>query len=239
MATSAWTDATPGSGDKLGDGDDRIREDKKNVRERLLRGGHYFADASYIVAGDDTDHEGKHIVGVGAGPHVWRSDKTTKLVDFTNDTTVDMTNATSGILGPGITTGTDPGHTHTRSMVVVAPGTLTTGRIKAFWRVPVALTLVRAHFVVGTPPSGGSMIFQAYEINAPTSATDRTAAGTGDAFWLPGSRPTILVGTYSINTTTFDGAAGTAVDAGDEIAFEIDTVSGSPADLTITLDVRF
>lgn len=236
MATRAWSDTAPAAGDKVGEGDDRMRDDRQNARERLVRGGHYMADTGYLVAGDDTDHEGKHVRGIGAGPDIYRaSDKTTKLVAYPDDTTVDMSNATSGVLGPNITSGTNPGHLHTGTIAIRVAGLLASGRIKVAVRAPRALTFVRVWPVVFTAPTGASLVLNAYKIVAPTATTDRNSGGT--ALWLiAGNKPTILAGQFSGTTTTFDNA--TTANAGDEIVFEIEAGAWTAvSDLTINFEV--
>lgn len=239
MASQSWSDTSPAVGDKVGEGDDRMRDDRKNVRERLVRGGHWMVDTTYVVASDATDDEGKHVRGIGAGPDIYKSDKTTKLVAYPDDNTVDMTNATTGILGPGITTGTNPGHKHTGTISLRVAGALTAGRIKVAFRAPRAMTFVRCQVIVFTAPTAADITFQAYRLlgggGAPANTTNRGAGG--DAFWLvAANKPKIISGQFAGITTTFDNVSSVA--AGEEIVFEIESGAwASAADLTINFEV--
>ena len=82
--TNPWSTAfelTPAGTASRKEGDDRIRELKVSVRERLLLGGHYMT-----LAATDIDKGGRHTVGMGGdgGPHIYKSDGTTRLISFTD-----------------------------------------------------------------------------------------------------------------------------------------------------------
>lgn len=237
MASRNWDDTQPPSGQDVGQGDDRMRDDRENARERLVRGGHYMTSTAYVASGTDNDNEGKHVVGIGAGPHIYQSDKSTKLISFPNDTTVDMTNATSGVLGPNITSGNDPGHTHTGTVALRVTGAVVAGRIKVSFRAPRALTFVKASLVVFTSPATADLRVSAFKFTAPGAGINRGAGGT--AVWLVNAnKPTVPVGAnFSGSTTTFDNV--TTLAAGDEVVFEIDATGfTAAADLSIQLDVK-
>jgi hypothetical protein len=82
MATTEWStgfEDSPAGNTSRRLGDDRIRELKLAIRERMQKGGHYMKDS---VAGFAKD--GRHVVGVGDGPGIYKSDATTKLIDYTD-----------------------------------------------------------------------------------------------------------------------------------------------------------
>lgn len=83
MSTRVWNsgyEASPGDNDLLSEGDNRIREIKLDVRERLAKGGHVMQDSTSGSGNKD----GRHAVGVGDGPHIYKTDQTTKVVEFSN-----------------------------------------------------------------------------------------------------------------------------------------------------------
>lgn len=87
MATTEWSAAfetTPAGNTSRKLGDDRIRELKLSIRERLQKGGHFMQDA-----GAGFPKDGRHVVGVGDGPTIYKSDATTEAVRFT-DTNVEL-----------------------------------------------------------------------------------------------------------------------------------------------------
>ena len=81
MALIAWDAAyelTPAGSDAKSGGDDRIREDKEQVRRRFQAGGHLMQDATPAL-------DGRHAVdagGAGVSPDIYKSDKATKLLYF-------------------------------------------------------------------------------------------------------------------------------------------------------------
>lgn len=85
MATLTWDaayEATPAGSDAVSGGDDRIRELKVAVRERMLVGGHLWQETT-------NTHDGKHTVNAdGSGAwNVYKTDKTTVALEVT-DTTI-------------------------------------------------------------------------------------------------------------------------------------------------------
>lgn len=87
MATTEWSAAfegTPAGNTSRKLGDDRIRELKVSIRERAQKGGHFMQDSAGAFVKD-----GRHVVGVGDGPTIYKSDATTELIRYT-DTTMDL-----------------------------------------------------------------------------------------------------------------------------------------------------
>lgn len=86
MAATLWDiagfEASPAGNTSRKLGDDRIRELKKSMRERMQAGGHYMTDpvSAYVK-------DGRHVVdagGAGVSPAIYHSDAVTKLIDFTD-----------------------------------------------------------------------------------------------------------------------------------------------------------
>lgn len=83
MATDEWSagfESTPAGSELRSLGDDRIRELKLAIRERLQKGGHYMQDT---VAPYNKD--GRHVRGVGDGPSWYKADATSLLLEATSD----------------------------------------------------------------------------------------------------------------------------------------------------------
>lgn len=81
MATRTWDssyESSPAGTDPKSQGDDRIRDLKLDIRERMNVGGHVWKDSTNTL-------DGRHAVnagGSGVNPHIYKSDKTTPLVEF-------------------------------------------------------------------------------------------------------------------------------------------------------------
>lgn len=87
MATTEWSatfETTPAGNTTRKLGDDRIRELKQAIRERLQKGGHFMQDS-----GAGFPKDGRHVVGVGDGPDIYKSDAVTKAVVY-SDTAVTL-----------------------------------------------------------------------------------------------------------------------------------------------------
>lgn len=83
MTTRIWDaayESSPAGSDPKSQGDDRIRENKVDVRERENVGGHVWKDAN-------KDLDGRHAVdagGSGISPHIYKANKTSLLVEYTD-----------------------------------------------------------------------------------------------------------------------------------------------------------
>lgn len=232
--TNSWDETAPADGDLLGQGDNEIRRDKLDTRERLQEGG--------VIMQVSTTVDGRHAVTNG-GNHptsfiLYQSDQTTPLLTPT-DTTLTLA-AAATYIGGNVTTGDDPGHRHTGSLALRVAGNLSTGTINISLRAPVALAFTRCSITVFTPPDGATLrISGVVHTPAPAATADPAAGGT--AIWLvQANKPTIPVGgaTYRNATTTFDNVTSMAVN--EEIVFAIDNTGAwttTPADLTIQMDV--
>jgi len=89
LAWNASFEAAPAGTDLGSTLDDRIQEFKKQVRIRLAMGGHVMEDTTTVADDLDETEDGKHAVLAGGastpGPDIYKSDKTTKLVEYTDD----------------------------------------------------------------------------------------------------------------------------------------------------------
>lgn len=113
-----WTtafEATPAGTDQGNVLDDRIKELKANIRQRLSRGGHVFTDDPDTDIGHGLSSnraiDGRHTVNAEAGqendsPHIWKSDAVTKLVQYT-DTLVTVHEDLTLVAGKDLTVGND------------------------------------------------------------------------------------------------------------------------------------
>ena len=175
MATTAWSNTVPGSGEVVSSGDDRMVEDRKAVYERMKTGGHFFTNADAIGGGTTEDLDGAHVIGQGpnGGPHIYKSASTTlanavKLVSY-SDTVVDMTGATS-VTGPNITTGDDPGHGHSGAIIMRLPGVIATGIQRTTIVLPRLLRINALKWIVGTSPTA-AVTFNLFDLGQPAAGT--------------------------------------------------------------------
>lgn len=230
--SNAWDESKPADGDVLSQGDDEIRKFKLDVRQRMQAGG--------VLCADSVNTDGLHAVnagGAGVGPDIYKSDKATKLLSFTNSS-VDAGTGVN-ITGGNVTSGTDPGHLHTGAIAIQVPGALLSGRIKASFRVPVraslTLSVVKVSIVVFTAPTAAVLRVNIVRIQNPLTTTDRTTGGTS-IFTATGDRPAIAIGQFSASATA--NISNGVFNAGDEFVAEIDSTGfASAADLTIQVDV--
>lgn len=237
MATRDWDDLAPASGDPVAEGDDRIRDTRVDIRERLIQGGHFQTDSARGATNQNTD--GRHVVDVGpdGGPHVYKADNSTKLIDFDTPDAVDMSNASAGVLGPNITSETDPGHLHVGTVALKVSGTIVSATtLRASWRVPKGITFTRMSINVFQAPVGAPLTVTARRLNTPAIGADRLSPPSStDLFDVGSPGPSILDGNNAASVTAF---LTTTASAGDEIQWIIGTHSWStdPQDLTINLD---
>ena len=223
-ATRSWTfpHLAPAESDKVGLGDDEFRFFRDDNTERSREGG--------VEWGTSVTTDGRHCVGIGNGPDIYKADKATKLVTYA-DTGATMV-AGSSWSGGNVTTGNNPGHGHTGTIVVRVSGTVSTGQIRVAVRVPRPITFVRAAVVVFTTPGVGGLRVDIKKLVAPINTTNRLAAGAS-IFALDADKPQIVAGEFGGSTTTF---GTTTAAAGDEILFYVD-LANSAADLTISFEV--
>jgi len=91
MATDLWDasgfETSPAGNDQRSIVDDKIRQLKLAIRERLAQGGHYVLDATPPYSKD-----GRHVRGSFA---LYRADATTKMLDLPDDTHIDVTSGTT------------------------------------------------------------------------------------------------------------------------------------------------
>lgn len=79
--TRLWDETFPAVGQSVSLGPQDFHELRQDVRERARQGGHIYNAA-------DLAEEGRHAVdagGAGIGPHLFKADGSTKLIDITSD----------------------------------------------------------------------------------------------------------------------------------------------------------
>lgn len=143
----------PAGSDARSNGDDVIRELKLAIQEREKLGGHIWVDAA-----SSTTHDGKHAVnagGAGVSPDIYKADKTTKLVAYT-DTDITFNEnlkfaATKGLDPAGADDAVNQRHlvpgaiSVTTSVLVTGPLSVGTGE---------ALLATTPTLTTGTPDKG-------------------------------------------------------------------------------------
>jgi hypothetical protein len=243
MATRVWNEGAPGSGDNVGEGDDRIRDDKFDTRERLQQGGHVVSSGGpYTPSGATANNDGKHAVANGGdhptGFKVYKSDQTTTQCDF-SDTAITAGTGVS-IVGGNITSGAEPGHTHRGTIAIWLPGSISPGRARAVFRAPKALTFEQLHIHVITRHTGGGNLRLNVGLLSPVAdGTDRFGAAA-TAIQAVGDRPVLLPsGNYHDDGNSVFTTA--SMNADDELVFDIENTGAawgtSPQDILIHVDV--
>jgi hypothetical protein len=242
-ATRIWNEGAPGSGDNVGEGDDRIREEKFDTRERLQQGGHVVSSGGpYTPAATTANNDGKHAVANGGdhptGFKVYKADQSTVQCDF-SDTAITAGTGVS-FVGGGVSSGAEPGHTHRGTIAIWLPGAISPGRARAVFRAPKSLTFEQAHVHVMTRHTGGgSLRLNIGKLIAPADGVDRIAASP-TAIQAAGDRPILAPsGNYHDDGNSVFSVATMAAD--DELLFDIEDTgaawSTSPVDVLVHLDV--
>lgn len=215
MADTSWNNGTPAAGDLVSEGDDRMKEDRKNTFDRLVQGSHYMTTPDQVLSNSQND-DGKHVTAytdtnghVRPGFAVYKGgDPTTKVVDVT-DTGMAVTGT---ITGTNVSTGTDPGHAHTGSLMIRFPGSVIAGTQNATIRLPRDFTITRVGYTIKDPPTS-SFTVQLYATTASKLATPAFVRFPASPY--PTSYPdqvlnsglTVASGVaYSGETTSFKGA---------------------------------
>jgi hypothetical protein len=214
--------------------DNKISDEREQIRRRLQQGGQLMQEASPNEARD-----GRHCVGVGGdlGPHIYKADKTTKLVDYT-DTGAAMV-AGSNWTGGNVTTGNNPGHAHDSTIVIPLVRNVV-GRIPGLSflnRGNGTLTLLKAQLTAWTAPGAAGTIATMWKIagDLAISAVNPNSAGT-DIFAGQGNKLLLSSGEFwGPVRTTFDDAA---LADGDAWVFAITANTGLADDLSLVLKVR-
>lgn len=242
MATRNWNESSPASGDNVGEGDDRIREEKFDDRERLQQGGHVMESGGpYTPAAGVADTDGRHAVAGTNHPigfKVFKSDKTTVLLDFADGAITPAAGVT--VTGVNITSGTDPGHKHTGVIAIWLPGAVAPGRARVAFRAPKPITFVQAHVHALTRHiGGGNLRLNIGLLSTPGDGVDRIAA-VATAIQAAGDRPFLVPGGnyHDDGNSVFSTAS---MNADDELVFDIENTGGAwganPQDVLIHLDV--
>lgn len=243
MATRVWNETAPGSGDNVGEGDDRIRDDKFDTRERLQQGGHVVSSGGpYTPSGATANNDGKHAVANGGdhptGFKIYKADQTTVLVDFADGAITPAAGVT--LSGVNITSGTEPGHKHRGTIAIWLAGITTPGRVHATFRAPKALTFEQVHVHVMTRHTGGGNLrVNVGVLTTPADNLDRVGAAA-TAIQAAGDRPVVLPsGNYHDDGNSVFSTP--SMNADDELVFDIENTGAAwgtnPSDIMIHVDV--
>jgi hypothetical protein len=160
MATIEWSatfETTPAGNTTRKQGDDRIRELKLAIRERLQKGGHFMQDP-----GAGFPKDGRHVIGVGDGPGIYKSDATTLLVGYT-DTNLELKagmglTSVDGIAGSALKANAATNGVYTTAITVGVPAT-------------TSVTHNFTSMVLGTP-KGAVGVWLSVFFSADTAAND-------------------------------------------------------------------
>lgn len=244
MATAPWDDDTPPDSQSVSLGDDRIREDKAGVRERLLQGGHYMVH-DLSQGGANEINDGQHVIGVendiGAPTEagtftVFRADITSpalRLHGTSHATKAGQLelDANYTYVGANVTTGTDPGHLHTtdRTLFFPLPGTLTAAASPVIIEVKFAGTIEEVYGVLGTTSSSGSVVVDVWKANAAIPSNSNSIHDSG-------GKLTFTSGTARASTSTFDSGEDT-VAANDVFKVEVESIGTGAVDLNVFIRI--
>lgn len=232
--TRAWVNTTPADSDKVGKGDDEIRNLRVDIQERDAEGGH--------VTGVSVVIDGRHAVDAGgstngSSPDIYKSNGTDRLLAFTDAGVTLDPDALGGIewAGPGITSnlaaGPDPGHTHTGAIIFAIPGVVPTGRALLAYLAPRALTITSGDLICFVTPTATNCTAQVHIASAPALSDNPNSISDLLVF---NTEPAIIPGNFAANSVDF---TTTAVAAGDWLIAEV-TASSAVEDLMIILTVH-
>ena len=193
--------------------DDVIRSFKEQIRLRMEYGGHNMWEAT-----PNENYDGRHCVdagGSGVSPHIYKADKTTKLVDIT-DARVYVTEplygsqATSIIPIPSL-----PAATRIPGLMIINGGAGT-------------LVLDDARLFAGTPPSGGALTVDMHRL-ADTFTDPTATADPPDDGSIWNTIPSIADGLYKAGPFSDFSAISTSsqLAVGEAWVFELDAVNGA------------
>ena len=215
-------EATPAGGDTPTQGDDRIRETKEAVRERLIR--EHIMDLSSGLPAEDGEHRqgSAKTYSQSAAPTLQPDATTTLTTDDEGrlwiDTDVDLMQYWDGTAWVGLQ------------------------RVYMTWSVEGTLavdTTISPDLV--TPQAGTITKVTAHVQTAPTGATlivDINKNGTSTIFDTAGDRIMIAAGTTEDSSTVFDATDGVLA-AEDYLTFDVDQVGSTVAgaDLSVVIEI--
>jgi hypothetical protein len=211
-------EGSPGGSDDPREGDNKIREVKAAISERMRR-EHYF------TPGSDNDKHGLHLEG---SARAWVDDEepteSPEGVELGADDAGRMWFDSDAGFAPSVYDGSAwQGFLRSTARFSVS-GILATGSNvcprMAFTR---ACEVMKVTAFVETPPSGGTLV-----IDVEDSA--------GDSVFTDGSL-SIADGDSTASIT--DIAAEGTLAAGDTLVLDIDSLTGTPADLSVVVEYKF
>jgi hypothetical protein len=221
-----------------------MRDIQAGLHEGLRDGGHYWPNADEGAA--DTKR-GRHYCGTassGADGHwyVYLSNGTTVCVDVDEDNEVlDLPIAGWTFTGENVTSGTDPGHVHTKSLAISLPGVA--GYVDGvMWRnmSGETRTITRCQLIAGTPPSGGVVdvdVRKFVSANFGTDTNDPWLDGNTSSMPGTGTDPNVADGKYIGADVISDWDLKTLA-AGDAIVFKMGTVTSPADDLVLLIEME-
>lgn len=254
MATNAFNTATPTDPDTA-NVDDDLRKLKLDVGERLIQGGHIVTNITPPAPITNEPADGKHAIGwdtaspfatdAGTWTMVWDHAGTVPLVVVYGGSHATKAGqiepqGSFKFMGPGITSGLDPGHRHTQGGVIGGKAGVisVTGYLKpsAFrWSKGAGegtQTINKLVCRLSDPPTGGNFVVEFRK----TSGAPAIGANVYDdavASLVIGT-VTILAGNYEAVQTTL---ANNVLADGEYIVQKVTTTTGSPANLVNIMEM--
>ena len=244
MAKRAWVDSVLTDASFVTLVDNRTNEDRENVRERMLQGGHKMTITTLDTTTENND--GRHAVGVADGLgnvgefNIFAFDGTTKglTVTDTGHANPQQIIAETGwkFVGTNVTTGAQPGHTHIDRRTILIPFAQgpVVGNIETLVQMSLATgetaTIVDVRLAVLTAADA------TLEIDVAKKNAAVPAFPTDSIFQEEGTAPTITSGNNFGNSTSFDTSETTVVD-GDVFIAKVLQDGGAASDLTVHIDI--
>lgn len=235
MATPAntWDKTLPPGSENPQNGDDRIREHKAGVEERLVDGGHLWPTGN-------TAGSGRHVAGVqAAGAGILEL-----AYEADQDVMLDLRDDTAGVDPSTATLGTGVGgarpytfradvlrgkRLHTAAIVVPSSAL---GRVPGLFFINTSggtITILKTRLSAGTAPSVGIAQMDALKYTAITTTTNPNTGGT--SIYAANREPEIASGQFHSPerdlATDYAGSAFPFLNETDMLVFELDAVNSA------------
>jgi hypothetical protein len=240
MATREWSNAyelVPAGSDAGSTLDEVIKNLKVDIRERAHQGGIVFKSSTTAEDGLACRANADNNSTSWA---LYQADKSTKMIDPSDDDTLDVDAdivlaGAHVITGGNVTTGNNPGHGHDVTVGLPLPISAT-GRIVG----PIYhndgngnIELQGARLVSFGTPASTAVVIQMDQV-ASGYSNPNTATGT-DVFANP-NEPTLAVAART--TAQFTTIANSTLEPGEAWLFDCDAFDSGATDLWIFLEIR-